>query len=71
MARCVEERTSGTMSSMSSSSVVLEELCRCGEPGMLMGCVLRRAPAACDDCADFLSAPTTESELDFSVNGHL
>ena len=39
--RCV---TSGTMSSMSSSSVVEEELCRCGEPGMLMGCVLMRLP---------------------------
>ncbi|CAH0701513.1 unnamed protein product [Spodoptera exigua] len=38
--------TSGTMSSMSSSSVVLEELWRCGEPGMLMGCVLIRLTAA-------------------------
>lgn len=30
------------MSSMSSSSVVLDELCRCGEPGMLIGCVAAR-----------------------------
>lgn len=42
---------------MSSSSVVLDELWRCGEPGMLMGCVGARAPGACGGRA------TTESEL--------
>lgn len=57
---------SGTMSSISSPSVVLDELCRCGEPGMLIGCVLILLLLCCCEaaCCAFLSPPTTESELD-------